>query len=78
MGFRKLLDGVTEEKMTLITFSWLSPAKCGVMHGEGGGAAMKKEDQVGMMVRGMGPDSDQKTKKEQPEQGASLSRNFWG
>lgn len=40
------------------------------MHGEEEGAAMKKEDQVGVMVRGMGPDSDQKTKKEQPEWGA--------
>lgn len=29
MGFRKLLDGVTEEKMTMVIFSQLSPANMG-------------------------------------------------
>lgn len=53
--------------MTLVTFSRLSPANCRVMHGEEVGAATKKEDQMGVMVRGMRPDSDQKTEKEQPE-----------
>lgn len=39
---------------------------------------MKKEDQVGVMVRGMGPDSDQKSKKEQPGRELPSPRTFGG
>lgn len=47
-GFRKFLDDVTE--MTSGNLLTAFPSKLQVMPGEVRGAAMKKEDQVGVMV----------------------------